>query len=263
MKKLFKLLLALLLLPAFTFAQTKIDAAEIIAKINRGETVNYKNVQVQGDLDLTQLANKKLKQEDKNNDHSSKEYISTVTGPLSFSNCTFTGKVLGYYNPDANKMNVMHTSSEIYNTNFEKEVRFEKCTFAEEVAFKYSKFNGPVSFAGSTFKEETIFKYAHFNRGSADFSKTVFEEGVVFKYVNLQEGINFTNARFKDDADFKYAKFPKGSSFQEATFTGHADFKYAQFTGSNLKGIAFKEGSQDFKYTQVDGRQTPLTVYSK
>lgn len=263
MKKLAQILFALLLLPALSFAQSTVAATDIIAKINRGETVSYKNVEITGNLDLTQLSNKKLEQ-DSDSGHDTKTYISTVTVPLNFVNCTFSGKVLAYFNPDANKINVFSDEkNEVFNTNFEKEVRFEKCTFAEESAFKYSRFNGAASFAGSEFKKEALFKYSVFKNGMPDFSKTVYHESANFKYVNLANGINFTAASFRSSADFKYAKFPKGSSFEKATFTGFANFKYAEFADPNLKGISFKEGSQDFKYTKVNGRSANLASLSE
>ena len=263
MKNLAQILFALLLLPALSFGQATVAATEIIAKINRGEAVAYKNVQIAGNLDLTQLHNKKLEQ-DSDSGHDTKTYTSTVTAPLNFVNCTFTGKVLAYYNPNATKINVFSDEkNEVYNTNFEKEVRFEKCTFAEESAFKYSQFNGEVSFAGSEFKKEALFKYSVFKNGQPDFSKTIYHESANFKYVNLTSGIIFTAASFRSNADFKYAKFPKGSSFEKATFTGFANFKYAEFADPNLKDISFKEGSQDFKYTKVNGRSANLASLSE
>jgi len=262
MKKLTQILFVLLLLPALSFAQTNVAAAEIIAKINQGEAVSYRNARITGDVDFTQLQNKKL-ENNSDADNSTKNYISTVTVPLSFVNCTFNGKVLGYYNPNANSISFFADEpNEIFNTNFTKDVRFENCTFEEESAFKYSRFDGAVSFAGSKFNEEALFKYAHFNNGSANFSKTTYHETANFKYVKLQEGINFTGASFRDDADFKYAKFPKNSSFEKATFTGFANFKYAEFTSPNLKGISFKDDSHDFKYTRVNGEKANLASLS-
>ena len=262
MKKLTQILFVLLFLPALSFAQTSVAAAEIIAKINQGEAVSYRNARITGDLDLTQLKNKKLENSSAA-DNSTKNYISTVTAPLSFVNCTFTGKVLAYYNPNANTISFFADEpNEVYNTNFTKEVRFENCTFEEESAFKYSRFNSAVSFAGSTFKEEALFKYARFNGHSANFSNTTYYETANFKYVNLQESISFAGASFRDEADFKYAKFPKNSSFAKATFTGFANFKYAEFTNPILKEISFNGGSQDFKYTQVNGQRVNLASLS-
>jgi len=262
MKKLVQILFVLVLLPALSFAQTIVAAADIIAKINRGEAVVYKNVRINGDVDLTQLKNKKLETEVENASNT-KTYVSIVTVPLSFSNCVFTGKVLAYYNPNANSNTFFGSDdNELFKTNFTKDVRFENCTFEEASAFKYSRFDGAVSFAGSHFKEEALFKYTHFNKGSANFSQTTYSEAASFKYVNLAEGINFTQASFRNDADFKYAKFPEGSSFEKATFTGFANFKYAEFTGVNLKGISFNGGSQDFKYTKVNGHPANLASWS-
>jgi len=262
MKNLLQILFVLFLLPALSFAQTTVAAAEIIAKINRGEAVSYKNVRITGDVNLTQLQNKRL-ENSSDSDNSTKNYISTVTVPLSFVNCTFTGKVLAYYNPNANSITFFGSDdNEIFNTNFTKDVRFENCAFEEESAFKYSRFEGAVSFAGSQFKEEALFKYAHFNRGSANFSRTTYYETANFKYLKLQEGINFAGASFRYDADFKYAKFPRNSSFEKATFTGFANFKYAEFTNPNLKGILFNNGSQDFKYTKINGQKANLASLS-
>ncbi|PIQ21108.1 MAG: hypothetical protein COW65_11080 [Cytophagales bacterium CG18_big_fil_WC_8_21_14_2_50_42_9] len=263
MKNVLLVLSVLFFLPALSFAQNSVSATEIIAKINRGEAVSYQNVRITGDVDLTQLQNKKLERETEN-DSDTKTYISTVTVPLHFINCTFAGKVLAYYNPDANTINFFGDSdNELFKTNFTKDVRFENCTFEEESAFKYSRFDGAVSFAGSHFKEEALFKYTHFNKGSANFSRTTYSETANFKYVNLTEGINFTQAAFRDDADFKYAKFPENSSFEKASFNGFANFKYAEFTNPKLKGLTFKGNSQDFKYTKVNGRSANLALWSE
>jgi hypothetical protein len=257
MKKQVHLLLALLFLPLLTIAQTKVDASEIIAKINRGEAVNYKNVEITGNLDLTKLSNMKLKKE-KGDNNSTKEYISTVTAPVTFEKCTFNGSVLGYFNPD-NGVNVVKSSNEVYNTNFEKDVRFENCTFEDDAAFKYSEFKGKVSFAGSRFEEEALFKYAKFKE-TADFGKAEFEDDANFKYVTFPTVANFKNAQFNEEANFKYAKFQKGADMQQATFNGNADFKYTQFSESaNLKGTSFK-GSTDFKYTKLNNQSVTLSA---
>ncbi|MDQ4141645.1 MAG: pentapeptide repeat-containing protein, partial [Bacteroidota bacterium] len=167
MKSLVSVLLIIIIVSGRVVAQTKVNAADIIAQVNRGEAVTYKNAEITGNLDLTQLANKKLKKfADEDNERSTKEYISTVTAPLTFSNCTFTGKVLAYYNPDQGVMyfNNNDKKNEIYNTHFDKAVRFENCTFEQEATFKYSQFKDGVSFAGSQFKDEAFFKYSKFEQ---------------------------------------------------------------------------------------------------
>lgn len=257
MKKL-QVLVVLMMLPLFTWAQSRVNASDIIAKINRGEAVAYKNADIVGNLDLTKLQNMKLKDRKGNDKYSTKEYISTVTAPISFVNCTFKGDVLAYFNPD-NGVNIVNSSNEVYNTNFEKDVRFENCTFEEKSAFKYSEFDGNVSFAGSRFSEEALFKYSKF-RGATDFSEARFKEDANFKYVTFPGKVTFAAATFGGEANFKYAKFEEGVNFQKANFDGTANFKYAKISDSfNIRGANFR-GGDDFKYTKLNNRQVSLTT---
>ncbi|MEJ8803648.1 pentapeptide repeat-containing protein [Pontibacter sp. H249] len=253
-----QILLVLLMLPLATWAQTKVSASEIIAKINRGEAVSYKNAEITGDLDLTRLKNMKLKNQKGDSKYSTKEYISTVTAPLTFINCTFNGDVLAYFNPDSGT-NMVKSSNELYNTNFEQDVRFEGCVFEEASAFKYSEFEGGASFIGTRFSEEALFKYSKF-RKAVNFSSATFRNDANFKYVTFPVRVNFTGATFGGEANFKYAKFDEGVNFQKATFDGTANFKYAKISDSfNIKGADFN-GGDDFKYTKLNNRQVSLTT---
>lgn len=248
----------LLMLPLLTWAQNKVNASEVIAKINRGEAIAYKNAEITGDLDLAKLQNMKLKDRKGESKYETKEYISTVTAPISFVNCTFKGDVLAYFNPD-NGVNIVSSRNEVYNTNFEKDVRFDNCTFEKASAFKYSVFDGDVSFVGSAFKEEALFKYSKF-RGTVDFSKARFRQDANFKYVTFPGKANFAGATFGGEANFKYAKFEEGVDYQKANFDGIANFKYAKISDSfNIKGASFK-GDDDFKYTRLNNRQVSLTT---
>src|SRR6476661_6601165 len=143
-----KILLLLFMLPAAGFTQKTVTAASIIASINKNEPVNLTDAQVTGDLDFTRLAN--MKAESQNS--SEKVYISTVNSAISFNNCSFTGKVLGYFNPDIGKP--FYNSNSVYNANFNADVSFQNCTFEKEAAFKYSIFSAKISFAGSKFNDD-------------------------------------------------------------------------------------------------------------
>ncbi|GAB3536367.1 hypothetical protein GCM10027443_26540 [Pontibacter brevis] len=256
MMKKAQVLFALLLLPLLSFGQTKVDASEIIQKLNRGEAVSYRNAEITGDLNMTKLQNMKLKN-GKNGD--TKEYISTVTSPVTFVNCIFRGDVLAYYNPDNNMSGVMNNSNEVYNTNFERDVLFENCKFEQESAFKYSEFKGAASFVGSRFSDEALFKYTKFSRNT-NFSNVRFEEDANFKYVDFPKGISFAGATFEEEANFKYAKFQEGVNFQKARFDGTANFKYAKISDAfNIKGADFR-GGDDFKYTKLNNRSVSLAT---
>ncbi|WP_207435557.1 pentapeptide repeat-containing protein [Sabulibacter ruber] len=259
MKKTFSLLLLLwLVLPALVWAQNTVPAADVIARINRGEAVKYENATITGDLDLTQLQNKTLKQHhDAKEKRGHKEYVSTVTAPISFVNCTFQGNVLAYYNSnDKNAdgqpdLGEKVTEGDVYNTNFDKDVRFENCVFEQRSAFKYTEFKQEASFAGTTFRKEAFFKYSKFAQGP-DFSKAKFNQQANFKYVKFPEKVSFNGATFQEEANFKYASFSGGADFQKATFNGLANLKYATLSDPvQWKGASFN-GGQDLKYTSLN-----------
>jgi uncharacterized protein YjbI with pentapeptide repeats len=204
---------------AATVAQTGIKASDIIKQINEGRAVAYSNVEIEGDLDLTDLENRRPEHGRFNND----KYESTVEVSLNFTNCTFLGNVLAYYN--------IERRNETYVAHFEKDVVFSNCTFKNASEFKYSEFNGAATFAGCTFNEEANFKYAEFSSGPS-----------------------FSSAKFESGANFKYTEFPRETSFEKATFRGLANFKYSKFRSPlKMEGVAFN-GSEDFKYTRIDGR---------
>jgi uncharacterized protein YjbI with pentapeptide repeats len=236
-------------------AQSKVNASEIIAQINRGEAVSYKNAEITGDLDMTKLQNMRLKN-GKSGD--SKEHVSTVTAPVTFVNCTFKGNVLAYFNPDNGASGTLNGANEVYNTDFERDVLFENCRFEQESAFKYSEFKGSASFVGSRFSEEALFKYTKFSK-NVNFSNVRFEDDANFKYVNFPNKISFAGATFEEEANFKYAKFREGVNFQKATFDGTANFKYATISSSfNIKGADFR-GGDDFKYTKLNNKSISLS----
>ena len=205
-----------------TIAQSRIPAGEILKQINAGKDVSYSGVEIEGDLDLTDLDNRRNKLSTSSWFSGNDLYESTVEGSVTFVNCTFLGNVIAYYHREG--------KDATYVAHFDDDVAFKNCTFKRASEFKYSEFSGRANFSGSTFNREANFKYAEFSEGPA-----------------------FANARFNDDANFKYAEFPRGTSFQRATFSQLANFKYSKFrTPLNIEGVAFK-GSEDFKYTKVDG----------
>ena len=232
-------------------AQTTINANDIIAKINRKESVSYQNTTIDGDLDLTNLANRKEIRDEGN--WGSKNYLSVVEVPLSFKNCTFKGKVLAYRSESENGK-IFNNNSIVYNADFTEAVTFEGCQFNGDAAFKYSKFGQRAIFTKNTFGDIALFKYTKF-RNAADFGSSTFRNYADFKYTNFAEASTFQKVTFDQTADFKYTKFDEGTDFRQARFSGNADFKYTHLPrGSNFDDTRFY-GSTDFKYTTLDGRR--------
>ncbi|HTH56587.1 MAG TPA: pentapeptide repeat-containing protein [Cyclobacteriaceae bacterium] len=220
MKHAFAILVCLTFTAAF--AKDKVKASDIIKQINKGQAVEYANVEIEGDLDFTNLENER-QVGNWVTSFDNGTYRSKVEVAVKFTECIFLGDVLAYYNiPRKHETHIAH---------FEKDAIFKNCTFQKASEFKYSEFNGVANFEGCVFNEAANFKYAQFSNGPL-----------------------FANTKFESGADFKYTKFPRETSFEKATFHGLANFKYTKFRSPlNMKGVAF-EGSEDFKYTRIDGK---------
>ena len=251
MKALLSLLFTTLVSAPALLAQNTVDAREIIAKINRNESVSYQNVTITGNLDLTELANKQTVSEGRQSD----SYLSTVKVPLTFVKCIFKGDVIAYKALQNGKK--LWENTTVYTANFDEAVRFENCEFERESAFKYSRFKEIAIFTGNRFQEEALFKYAKFV-GNADFTGSDFNNTANFKYTDFREGIGFRKTTFGNYADFKYTEFRDGVDFSDARFNKTADFKYVKFPhGTNFSSTRF-EGTTDFKYATMQGRKFTL-----
>ncbi len=257
MKNLLFLLLLALGSAEASRAQSAVNAADIIVRINRNEPVSYQNAVISGDLDLTELANKRPN--DRSNWGGQGSYLSTVTVPVTFKNCTFSGNVIAYKNTVAsrNKENGllnMGNDGITSTADFAEPVTFEQCVFEKDAAFKYTTFRRQAAFVGNTFKNTALFKYTRFGE-SANFSGSSFGEYADFKYAKFNTESDFRNARFNGSADFKYTTFDEKADFGRARFARNADFKYTDLP----RGTRFNEtefsGPVDFKYTTLDGRR--------
>jgi uncharacterized protein YjbI with pentapeptide repeats len=227
MKRILILLLGVAVAIVSATAQTRIKASEIIKKINAGQAVEYTNVEIEGDLDLTDLDNRRPEHSSSNwilgMSFDNNVYESSIEAPVRFTNCKFLGDVLGYYH--------IERTNKTYIAHFEKDAIFKNCLFQGASEFKYSEFEQEADFSGSTFNRVANFKYAEFANGPS-----------------------FATCKFEDDADFKYTEFPPETTFNKAVFYELANFKYSKFRSPiDIKSASFK-GNEDFKYTRIDGR---------
>lgn len=247
----FSYCLALFLLagPTGVFAQT-ITAEKILEMVNAQQEINLTNTTIEGDLDFTQLDNKR----EENTGGDRQAFRSTVDVPLSFTGCTFTGKVLGFVNDDGGWSK---SDEPIYHANFSEEVVFTACKFKEDVDFKYSVFRERADFHDSEFRRYANFKYTEIRR-AADFRNVVFQNEANFKYTEFSRSPTFDNAVFEDLANFKYTELNDGVSFANCIFRREASFKYTDLGGDvSYAGAQFK-GEADFKYVKFP-RGTDLT----
>lgn len=226
---------------------TTINASDLVARINKGEPISYKNATIVGDLDLTELANK---QKIKNcNWGSTEQFESRVAMPLQFDNCRFTGKFVACKYDEK-----IGRNGTTFTANFQEPVTFTNCTFEGDAGFKYTKFQQLAVFNGSRFNSDVVFKYTKF-LAAVDFSNTQFKKYADFKYARISESSSFQQVMFAQYADFKYTQFDEPTDFQGTRFVNTADFKYTHFPrGSRFDNARF-DGGTEFKYTTLDGQQ--------
>ncbi len=234
------------------FAQKEVSAKTIFEQIDKSQSIDYQGITIVGELDLTELSNKKRTK----NKGTLEEYKSTVEVPLTFKNCIFKGDVIAYKNLEEGKnrkignanINLSMGDGTTFTTDFEKNVVFENCTFEGKTEFKYSDFAEKVSFGGTKFSQEANFKYADFNQ-EIIFAKCDFEEYANFKYTTFKQDVDFFDVRFKNYADFKYTNFDDRVTFKSTAFNNQADFKYAEFKNdANFDNTKFNAGF-DMKYS--------------
>jgi hypothetical protein len=249
MKKSSVIILAFLFLAGSAFGQTRIDAKVILRSIDEGKAVNYKGVEIVGDLDLTSIQDKEADKDNERSRNSTKIFWYHVRSPLSFVDCVFKDDVIAYYHDD--------WKNETHNAVFHADVNFQGCEFQGESAFKYSKFDQEADFMRTTYHEEALFKYTEFST-EVSFANSHFSNDANFKYTKFPQKTDFSRVEFQDDANFKYTEFPNGVSFKNAVFQGDADFKYAKFYEPfDFEDTQF-EDSVDFKYTKLEGKSFTL-----
>lgn len=233
----------------------EVFASEILAKIERGEPIEYENVIIEGEidiykLDLKRVSIKRSTFEIKHRCHL--EEAKLVQSEIKIINSTLKGKL---------KLN---------NLLFNKSVYFNGASFEEKVQFKGSQFNKEANFAGSKFKQTVIFE-AIFNE-SAEFTSTEFKRGVLIES-KFYENVSFSNAKFRGWTNLETSEFYghaffgetsfegvtnfganyiKGATFQSAKFLAHADFDNAQFGGNTIFSNAIFLGNAVFTFAQFE-----------
>lgn len=244
MRKLFALILVFVFISVSGFAQSRVNAKDVLKSIDEGKAVDYKGAEIVGDLDLTTIQDKEPDKDNKRSRNSTKVFWYHVRSPLNFVDCTFKDNVIAYFHDD--------DKNETHNAVFHADVSFEGCEFQGKSAFKYSRFYDGADFSKTTFGEEALFKYAEFST-EVSFADSKFSSDANFKYTTFPEKVDFSNADFIDQANFKYTKFPHGVSFKNASFQGNSDFKYAKFYEPfDFDGTEFGD-DVDFKYTKLEG----------
>lgn len=210
---------------SINFAQSdptllRVPAGEILSKIKNGQPVEYDNVIVTGDLNLSNL------------DLSLIEETLHETKALRPSDkATFVNSSI--------RLNDSFIEGNVYMNNaiFEKVVNFNATKFNRSVYFQQSRFNGPSFFWASKFNGLTHFKDSKFI-GSTHF-----------RYSKFNGNVDFTHSEFNGSADFSFLRSNEFADFESAEFNGPADFSWSEFNRSNYLGSKFNAGALFWRST--------------
>ena len=173
-------------------SQRIVPASEILAKIERGEDVEYDNVIVKGDLDLGDKTLGTVHFRD-----------AIFQGSVNFGGTNFTG------------------SASFIGANFSARADFGRSKFSGYADFLGAEFGGDANFGGAEFTGGyTYFLGAEFAGGNADFGGAKFTGGYA----------NFWRAKFAGgNADFLGAEFGGYANFLGAEFDKELTFNDLKF----------------------------------
>ena len=226
---------------------TAIAAEDILAQIRSGEPLNYNNVTITGQLDLTKLSGP-VRQPVKITN-------SRFLGPLNFNAASFDGAL------------------DLRGSVFQENASFAKSSFLGDVSLSGAKFGGQADFQNSHFGGQATFMsplserhqlwerpvrwrcripqfrlcqrcglqfFAQFFR-IGSFGDTIFEN-VSFLETQFGGHTSFLDTKFLGNATFAATSFASDVVFRDARFQRGSTFGLSSFGGlADFAGVDFKE----------------------
>ena len=226
------LLFAALLLAGVAGGSTiKINSSDIMLNISKGAPVDYVNVIIVGDLDLTglNLTSTSIERTLIEVQYGLSDAAKLVNSPISIKNSYIAGDVIfrdAVFNEPVEFDGTEFSSrADFRGSIFQKSATFNGAYFDREANFLRAEFIGESAFIGSAFKNIANFWRAEFGEG--------FELHGDFRDATFEGDVTFIGARFDGFAVFDDAQFKKNAYFGEAQFNGFITF----FEGAGFNGI--------------------------
>ena len=228
-----------------------IQASEILAKIERGEDVEYDGVIVEGDLDLSglELPTEQVERTWLEKRRGLTEKRKVISSQIIISNSDMQGQL------------------KFDNAHFENAIIFEEANFFRVATFRGSKFSGRyANFRSAEFCENADFMGTNFTGGYNDSGEPKFDEHTDFDGPNF-EGAKFSgNANFVeanlDGPNFEEVEFGEDAEFREAKFTGYAYFKGAKFGGNaHFYGARFPSEISELEMADFEAAEFGKNAY--
>ncbi len=212
-----------------------ISAADVVAKIKSGEAVDYQNVSIEGNLDLSGL-----------NVPVNQAVIITNSriGSANFDGVTFE-------EPLDMSGSVFQKSVSFAKVKFLSDARFTGSAFMGPADFRDTDFEGPTSFTSAQFFSDTSFGNAQFS-SDASFLDSSFARDVDFNFAQFSRTASFWNASF-DNVSFLEAKFMEHASFGYTQFNGNSVFAATNFGSDVVFKSSIFRGNTTFGLSKFDG----------
>ena len=222
-----------------------IKAADVLERIAMGAPIDYNNVIIDGDINLSSLQ-LSSKQKERSEFEQEIDYLSTevksIESPISIIDSEIHGLVY------ANNIFFNQTIT-LNGCLFDQDVQFRGTQFGEDASFQGSNFTGDAYFEWAEFYGKTDFQKSNFIE-SSHFLETIFSDDASFSRTIFGNFVDMRGAEFDESADFDFSIFGGNAHFGDVLFSKNIDFKSAQFNGSALFWAANFEGESDFRGTK-------------
>lgn len=178
---------------------TVVASADVVRRIEAGESIDLTNVRLQGDLDL--------------------RAIGTVARPLRCHGCHLAGSLKA--------SDVVFERIVVFGgSTFEGAVELRGAVFEDRALFDSARFEGDVELDSARFVGDVALSGASFADISAEGVK--FEGRANFVQARLEGISRFDGAIFAGDANFLLADFLQKAHFEGAVFDGPGSFRAAR-----------------------------------
>jgi len=213
--------------------RTVVQVNDIIIQIKKGESVDWHDVVIVGDLKPSDLPSVSL------------ERTLIEVGILRLNE---TAKLV-------------NSSILIANSEIRGNVSFDNIIFQRPISFVNTVFDGYADFRGSKFKKQTYFGYSNFKNftnfdgtdfGYSSFERARFIKDASFKYANFMKDATFYNVTFFGDVSFSISQFIGKFIGDSALFFGSADFGYSKFHNSVVFDGSLFSGETNFEESQFN-----------
>jgi hypothetical protein len=259
-----------------------VNASDILANISKGQTVEYDNVIVKGNLSLENLKGLPTMHVNRTEyeielcyaSRDIKKVVSPIkiknsliTGMVSFNNTVFENAIdfgdtkfdsyadfsASMFNNFANFTNSRFDSlGDFTDSKFNNDVCFDSSIFSEDAYFESSIFNGVADFGFSRFNNSSSFSYSNFN-SDTNFSISNFNGNASFHDSKFNGFTNFIDSKFNGFADFGFSKFNSDTDFQLSSFNGFTNFDSSMFNGNAYFDSSTFNGFADFGFSRFNG----------